>query len=909
MKLPESLRFGIARRFRPTQVNAEMDDELRSHIQLRADDLERSGLPRAEAERQARIEFGGYERVKEECHEAAGGTFFESLVQDLKYAYRSLRKAPGFSTVAILTLALGIGANTAIFSIVDAALVRPLPFRNADRLVRILATKNGTTIGAASPMDLRDFAAASQSFEGMVSYDHWRKNVSGIAGSDNAEETVVGLVPGRYFELLGIRPVLGRLFTEQESVYGNHYMAAISDRFWRERFASDPQVLGKTMRINGETYAIVAVMPEVIPGWLEQTSAPVSIWTPLASATAWTEAARGDRGDFTLGKLKPGVSYERARSELETLAAQLAREHTADRGIGATLEPLMDTRAGPIRPILWLLSGAVGMVLVIACANLASLLVARNSARARDLAVRAALGAGRMRLIRQLLLETLILSLAGGAAGLGLAWMAGLAMARMKAGATVPYTNASNALPQFWAATPEPRVLLFTLTISVVTAVMFGLAPAITCTRLPLAETLRDGGRSGTVGVAKQRFRRMLVVMEIGLSLVLVFAASLLVQTMARLQGKDPGFPTDHLLIAHMYVPPVRYPDADALTRFSDAFGDRIRALPGVVTASIATGYPPDIGWKQMFTIPGAAWSPDAESPTAHFVPVDPHYCKTLGLQLTTGRDFSDSDSAMSPPVAIVNEEFVRRYFPKQDVIGRQIHPGPPPGIVAGPFSDFGGSTTNITIVGVVRDFMNQGMADPTAPQIFTLFRQFPGLNVGFKDILVRTKGDPEIYAPTIAGELKALDADMPLGEVRSMERHMSTQTADKGFTTALLGLFAGLGTLLAVVGIYGVVAYLVTQRMHEFGVRLALGARFRDIAWLVVRYGLLVGVAGVAVGVGGSLVVRKALATLLYGVSASDPLTLGAVAVSLLLVVVVASAIPAARAMRVDPVQALRRD
>jgi putative ABC transport system permease protein len=890
-------------------MNTEIDDELRSHIQLRADDLEGSGRTRAEAERQARIEFGGFERFKEECHVAAGGTFFESLGLDLKYACRSLRKSHGFSAVVIVTLALGIGANTAIFSIVDAALVRPLPFRDADRLVRVLATKDGAPIGGASPMDMRDYAAGTQSFEGMVAYDRWRKNVSGIAGSDSPEEAIVGLVPGRYFELLGIRPILGRFFTEQDGVYGNHYVAAISDRVWRERFASDSRVLGKTLRINGETYTIVAVMPEVIPGWLEQTSAPVSIWTPFASMTDWTEEARGNRGDFTLARLKPGVSCERARTELETVAAQLARDHPADRGIGVTLEPLADTRVGPIRPLLWLLSGAVGMVLVIACANLASLLVARNSARARDLAVRVALGASKLRLVRQLLLETVILSLAGGVSGLGLAWSAGCVLVRMRSNGTVPYTNAANALPQFWAVTPETRVLLFTLAISVMTALMFGLAPALTGTRVALAESLREGGRSGTAGTAKQRFRRMLVVTEIGLSLVLVFAASLLVQTMARLQGKEPGFLTDHLLIAHLYLPPVRYPDADAITRFCDAFGDRVRALPGVQETSIATGYPPVIGWKQMFTVPGLAWSRKSEVPTAQFAGVDRHYLRTLGMELERGTDFSDNQTATSSPVAVVNEEFVRRYFPNQDVIGRQIHPGPPPGMAAGPFADFGGSKSDITIVGVVPNFMNNGVAEPPVPQIFTLFRQFPGVNFGFKDIIVRTKGDPESYAPAISRVLQSLDADIPLGEVRSMNQHMGSQTADKRFTTALLGLFAGLGTILAVVGIYGVVAYLVAQRTHEFGVRMALGARSKDIAWLVVKYGLVVGVPGVAVGVAGSLAVRRSLTKLLYGVGASDPLTLVAVSVSLLLAAVLASAVPAARAIRMDPAQTLHRE
>jgi len=409
--------------------------------------------------------------------------------------------------------------------------------------------------------------------------------------------------------------------------------------------------------------------------------------------------------------------------------------------------------------------------------------------------------------------------------------------------------------------------------------------------------------------VRRQAFRRMLVVTEVGLSLVLIFAASLLIQTMAHLQRQDPGFRTDHLLIAHVYIPPARYPDPDAITRFCDRFGDRVRSLPGVLDASMTTGYPPSFRWTQMFTVPGILSSRAADVPTAQFAGVDWRYLRTLGFPLMNGRDFAESDTATSLPVAVVNQEFVRRYFPNQDPVGRQIHPGPPPGVPAGPFADFGASSRNITIVGVVRNFMNDGMALPTAPHIFTLFRQFPGLNYGFKDIVVRTSGNPENIAPAVARELKALDADMPLGEIQSMEKHMSSQTTDTRFTTVLLGLFAGLGTILAVIGAYGVVAYLVAQRMQEFGVRLALGAGSMDILWLVLRSGLGIGLAGVTVGLAGSILVRQSLARLLYGVAASDPLTLAGAAVLLLLVVVTASAVPAARAMRIDPLQALRRD
>jgi len=363
-----------------------------------------------------------------------------------------MRRTPGLAAIAIFTLALGIGANTTIFGVVDAALLRPLPFPHSDRMVRVWSTRNGTSMGGPSPMDIRDFSAASQSFQGLVVYDHWRKNVSRILGSNGPEEMVIGLVPGSYFDLLGVRPILGRLFTAAEGEFGKHYVAAISDRFWRSRFGADSKVLGRTLRINGETYSIVAVMPDVIPPWMDQVSAPISIWTPFAFSDIWSEEARSGRGDLSLGRLKADVSYEQARAELAALASRLAAEHPVDRGIGATLEPLADTRAAPIRPILVLLSGAVGMVLLIACANLASLLLARNSSRYREFAVRAALGAGRGRLLRQLLLETLVLSLAGGLAGLGVSAAARAALMHMAASGSLPYTSQSNALAQFLTA-------------------------------------------------------------------------------------------------------------------------------------------------------------------------------------------------------------------------------------------------------------------------------------------------------------------------------------------------------------------------------------------------------------------------------------------------------------------------
>jgi putative ABC transport system permease protein len=885
----------------------DLEEELRSHLELETKERIEDGLNPEEAERSARRDFGNVALIKEATRRVWGYGWLDSLVQDLRYALRLMRQAPGFTAVAVLTLALGIGANTAIFSVVDAAMLQPLPFPESDRLVRLFATRNGARLGGISRTDMRDLAAASQSFEGMVVYDHWRKNVSGFGGSSDPEETVVGLVSGTYFELLRIQPVLGRLFTQEESVSGKHYVAAIGANLWKKRFSSDPQVLGKTLRINGESHTIVAVLPDVVPSWMDETSAPISIWTPWVLPNMWSESKRAARDDACLGRLRPGVSYERARAELATLAGRLASEHPVDRGVSVAMEALTDTRAGPVRPLLLMLCSAVAMVLLIACANLAGLLLARNSARSRELAVRVALGAGRGRLLRQLLLETLVLSFAGGGAGLGLALAARGFLARLKSAQNLPYTAASNALPQFWSAGLDLRVLAFALLVSILTAILFGLAPAVTSTRVPLVEALKEGGRSGGIGAARQSFRRLLVIAEVGLTLMLVVAAALLVQTVIRLEREDPGFPSDHLLLAHVYIPPARYPDPDAISRFCEALGERVRSVPGVVEASVTTSYPPSMPWKQVFTVPGSPVSRTEDAPVTRFAAVDSRYIRTLGFKLLAGRDFAETDTSTSPPVGVINEEFVRRFFPNRDALGRQIRPGPPEGVPPIPLEDFGSLSQNITIVGVVKNFMNDGLAQPPAPQLFMLYRQVPGLNFGFKDILVRTAVNPEGIVTAVARELKSLDAEIPLGEMRSMEMHMNSQTADRRFTTLLLGAFAGLGILLAVVGTYGVVAYLVSQRTQELGVRLALGARSANILWLVLRYGLSIGLVGILLGFGGALAVRHSLASLLYGVGETDLLTFTGAAGLLLLVIAAASAVPAARAMRIKPVEALR--
>ncbi|MGC1969135.1 MAG: ABC transporter permease [Candidatus Acidiferrales bacterium] len=629
---------------RRSQINSEMDAEMRFHLEAYADDLVRSGVPRAEALRRARLEFGGIDKTKEECREASGVHLFETLICDLRYSARALRKSPGFTIVAVLTFALGIGANTAIFSAVNALMLRPLPFTAADQLVRIYSIQKGMVNTFANPdgpsaLDVRDFAQRSGSFQNMVAYDTWAKNVSFGESAGRPEQMEVGLVPAAYFEILDIRPIIGRLFTEDENQEGKNFVAAISAQLWRNRFAGDPAVLGRKIRINGEPYSIVAVMPDVIPAWVEP-GRHSEIWTPFPyTPDMWSESGRGERGYAVLGRLKPGVSLEQAQADLSVIAAALAAEHPVDQGVGVAVKRLADSRVGALRPMLYLLIGAVSLILLIACVNLANLLLARNSARQRELAVRAALGAGRGGLVRQLLAETLLLSLVGGAVGFGGAEIGLRALARMH----------PENLPQLGSVGIDWRVLTFTLSVSLVTSLIFGLAPAFMGTRLNLVDALKQGGRSGMSGRSSQRVRGLLVITEMAMCLMLLVGASLLIRSIMRLQGQNLGIRQDHLLRGRIYLPPVRYTDPGVRTRFCDDFAARVRALPGVMEATVTTVYPPNNGWIQMLVIPGHSVTRIQDVPSAQFGVVDQHFLRTLGIPLIRGRDFAESDSASSP--------------------------------------------------------------------------------------------------------------------------------------------------------------------------------------------------------------------------------------------------------------------
>lgn len=819
------------------------------------------------------------------------------MLLDFRFAFRQLRKGSGFAAIAVLTLALGIGASTAMFGVLNAVLLRPIPFSDPDRLVRIFSTKEGTAFGP-SPLDLRDFAAQNRTFEKMAVYDVWRKNVSTSSGSIEPEQMRVGLVPGEYFEVLGIKPLMGRWIKAEENQWGNQFEAVISHDFWQTRFHGDRAILGKTIRINDEPYTIIGVTPqEVVDWWVGTPPGKTEIWTPFVpyvkvSDTVWTEDQRGDRGWGAIGRLKPGVTIQQANADLERIADNLAGQYPVDRGLGVKLQPMQEDQVRNMRPMLRLLMGAVLLILLIACSNVANLLLARNSGRTREIALRTAMGAERAVLIRQFVVENLTLGLLGGLVGCALAWWGCVTIASLHPA----------QLPQLASVQVDFRVLAFAFVVSLLSCVCFGTVPALTSLKVAPAEAFKEGGRANTISRGRKNLGHVFVVSEIAFAVMLLIGAGLLIRSLVRLQDQQTGFRADHLLRTHLYLPPVRYPDTTSITRFCDEYASRLRQLPGVLDASISAAVPPDDQWKQNFTIEGRAVSRLEDMPVAARNAVDSHYLHTLGISVIEGRDFSDSDTETSPPVALVNQAFVKQYFPTEDPIGKQLRIS-----VAQQLGSSSQADEIFTIVGVIENAMNRGPALPPMSHFTTLFRQTPDLNVGFKNLIVRTAVDPLQVAGSIREQLRSLDPNLPFTEVATMDQLIAQQTADRRYTTGLLVLFAALGLALAGIGVYGVVSYVVTQRTSEIGVRMALGAQRGDVVRMVLKQGIYMAAAGGIVGLIGAWFLRRFVAQLIFGISPSDPVTFLASALTLIAFAVAACLVPARRAAKVDPMVALR--
>jgi putative ABC transport system permease protein len=807
----------------------------------------------------------------------------ETFWQDLRHGTRSLLKHPTFTIVAVMTLALGIGANTAIFSVVHAVLLQSLPYRDADRLVTVWE-RNKTRGNAQNVINLGNFfdwKDRNRVFEDMATFFDLTSN---LTSSGEPEEIPAQIATPNLFNILGVNPIMGRSFTEDDGKPGAARVVALSFGLWQRRFGGDPQIIGRKLILNGAETTVVAVMPanfnwHVKPGSMTRKIA--EMWAPWQIDQSMTR--RGGRFASAVARLKPGVTPEQAQAEMTVIGSQLERQYNDfNANWGVNVAPLRTQFAGEIRLALLVLLGAVGMVLLIACANVANLLMARAAARQREVAVRAALGAGRWRIVRQLLTESLLLAGLGGLAGLALAYW----------GTDLLVSLAPPDLLNLPQVKINAVVLGFTLGLSLLTGVIFGLAPAFEATRLNLSESLKEGGKSAG-GMRAQRLRNSLVILEVALALVLLVGAGLLIRSFARLQGVDPGFNAHNLLTMKVSLPGRKYDtDQKRINFFRQAIA-QMQSLPGVESVGAVSFLPfaaPHAG--TLVEIEGRPAPPPGQGLSTGVMVSDMNYFRTMQIPLKRGRLFTDQESTEMRHVVVVNEAFARENFPGEDPLGKRVT------------IHMKNDNQPCEIVGVVGDSKHMNLDAEVKPMSYW---PHPELTYSGMTLVLRTRGESTAVANAARNVIRALDPEQPVADVRAMESLIGTSVARARFNTLLLTIFAVVALLMAGVGIYGVMAYSVAQRTREIGVRMALGARATDAVWLVVRRGMFLALAGVAIGVAVSFALTRLMKTLLFDVSATDPLTFVGIPLLLALVALLACLIPARRASKVDPMIALR--
>ncbi|CAN5880254.1 ABC transporter permease [soil metagenome] len=810
----------------------------------------------------------------------------DTLLQDIRYAARRLLKSPGFTLVAVLTLALGIGANSAIFSVVNAVLLRSLPFAEPEQLVVFGTTKRGEEprAGSMSPPDYMSLREHNRSFSDVSAFSYGGATLTGM---DEPERIEAAWVSAGFFELFGAAPVLGRTIAPEEVQPGNTTVAVLSYAMWQQPFGGDPDVIGRTITLNGVTRTIIGVAPRGFD--FPQKRA---LWVPLTHNEFFSsETAVNRRAQYlnVAGRLRPGVSVEQAAAEVRSLAAQLEQQfpETNTNVTLATL-PLHEVMVGEVRTPLLVLLGAVGLVLLIACANVANLLLARAAAREGEIAVRAALGAGRGRLVRQLLTESVLLGLIGGALGLLLAYW----------GTTLLSALRLEGIPRLDEIGLDGAVVGFTLVVALLTGAIFGLIPALQATRTDLTSTLREGGRGALGGVRGSHARSMLVVSEMALAVMLLIGAGLLIRSFLQLQQVDPGFRTEQALAFDLELPSQSYSEGPQQAEFFRALIERLQPLPGVQAVSAVNILPmANDRFIINFDVEGRDEAPPGERPVLEVRVATPDYFRTMGIPLRRGRAFGDADRADAPPVVVINEMAARRYFPDEDAIGQRIRLG------WGPGDDrFAGGE----VVGVVADVRQVGPSEDYVPEIYLPYTQVP---VSDMSVIVRTAGDPLALAGVLRSQVRELDPNLPLSNLRTLDQLVAQSVAQPRFYMLLLTVFAAVALALAAIGIFGVMSYSVAQRTREIGIRVALGAEPQRVLQLVVGRALRLALLGVAVGLLGALALTRLLESLLFGVSTTDPLTFVAVAVLLAAVALLASYLPARRASGVDPIVALRAE
>lgn len=801
----------------------------------------------------------------------------DEMIQDLRYGVRMLLKHPGFTTIAVITLALGIGANTAIFSVVNAVLLRPLPYQEPERLIRLWESNPGRGLPefSASALNFEDWRKQQTVCEQLAAYEFATFNLTG--GGEPERVAALG-VTANLFPTLGTPPALGRNFLPEEEQAGRHRVAILSDGLWRRRFGADPQLIGRQVQLSGENYTVVGVMPprfQLTPG--------TELWTPLmldAALAPW-HANRSHHNIHVIGRLKSGVSLAQAQAAMDVLARQLEQQYPkSNAGWGVRMRAFYDWLVPEqVRRSALVLFAAVGFVLLIACANVANLTLARAATRRREMAIRAVMGAGRTRVMRQLLTESLLLATLGGLAGALLArW--GVALIKAGAALNIPRLNETRI---------DLRALGFTLIVSLLTGLIFGLAPAWQASKLNLNETLKEGGRGGD---SRRGLRGALVVGEVALALVLLLSAGLMIRSFANLQNAPLGFAPENVLVMQINLPGSKYGEKAQRVNFYNQLLERLRAAPGVVDVAVVTQLPLFSGasWAQEITLEGREAAPSDARLSARTFAATPRYFQTMGIPLLQGRDFIEQDGGDGPLNLIVSESFARRFWPNENPIGKRFR--------TGAFDLFG------TVVGVVANVRNAGLESEGGPAFYFSYGRIgmPALTV-----VARTVAPPETMASALRAQAHSLDRDLPVYNVRTLDQLVYNAAGQPRFQTTLLSLFSLVALLLAAIGVYGVMAYAVAQRTHEIGVRMALGAQTRDALRLVVRQGMTLSLIGVAIGLALAFGSTRFLRGLLYQVSATDALTFAMIPLLLVGVTLLACYVPARRATKVDPLLALR--
>jgi putative ABC transport system permease protein len=865
-------------------VEADLDEEVRSHIEMLAEENLRAGMPPDEAQRAARIELGGIEQVKEQVRERRLGNWVQSVASDCRHGARQLRRDPGFAAVAILTFALGIGANTAIFSVVYAFLLKPLPYAQPDQLFNCFEVQRqaGNAAAGFSYENFADLRAQNNIFTEMAGSTAHQLTLTG-----RGEPAVVhtSVVTAEFFTLFGQKPLLGRVFLPGDGKRGAPPVVVLSEDLWRGSFGADPNIIGTSIDLDKRSFTVVGVVPATFR--FPQLTRSEQLWIPLVQDplfSPWMEK-RGLHLLQVTVRLKPGVSMGQAKAELDALSARLAREFPAENsGWTFHLTPLQQDMVGNVRSALLVLMGAVGLVLLIACTNIANLLLTRATSRAREIAVRTTLGAGRARIVRQLLSETAVLGLAGGLAGIALAYWGVHALANF-----LPPN-----LPQVNAIRVDNFVLGFALLLSAIASAAFGLAPAWFAANSNMQSSLREGGARSGESRSRRRARRLLAAGEIALAMVLLVAAGLLLRSFSKLMSVPPGFNAQHIVDADISLPRYQYSMPEQWATFADNFLRRIQADPGMQDSAVAVPRPiADAQVNVGFDIVGNPASSASASQTADYVSVSPNYFRVLGIPLLSGRIFDPGDTLSAPPVTMISESLARLYFPRQNPLGKQLT-----------FGFHGDRRVAREIVGIVGDIRDRALGQRPGPMLYVPYAQAPfwGAN-----LLVKSSLSPSGVAAAIRQEVQKIDKDLPVTDVALLPDRIDASVSQPRFRTLLLGLFAAMALVLAATGIFGVISYSVSRRTNEIGIRVALGASRGTVLRMVLRETLALTIAGMALGIPCALAASRLLGHMLFGVSASDPATLAAVIIGLAAVATLAGYIPARRATRVNPISALR--